>query len=219
MKTIYILKKLGLISVLSLFSFLCISCDGDGSSDGSNANEGEEISNESEEIGNPGESSPPSVANPQPDPSANPESPSADSKEGELIDLIINDSLQQRKQMQINPILSRVARERAEDMASRGYFSHTNPDGKGANILVIDAGYNLPDFYGMLQDDNNIESIAAGFENADETLEQWIGSPGHREHVFGEISFYREQVDFGVGFAADPESPFRFYWVFISARQ
>jgi len=220
-----ILKKFGLISVFFLFCFLFISCDGNGSSDGSNPNGTEETSNETEETSNgtedietPGESGPPSEEPLQTPPLTDFDSISAEDKEATLADLIINESLQQRAQMQIDPILSSVARERAEDMAKRGYFNHTNPDGKGANFLVTAAGYTLPDFYGKLDDSNNIESIAVGYEDADDTLQQWIGSDGHRKHVFGEALFYQEQIDFGVGFAADLDSPFRFYWVFISAR-
>ena len=190
------LKKFGLISVLSLFSFLFISCDGDGSSDGSSPNETEEISQ-----------------TPPPPP------PTADTKEAALTTLIIGSDLQQRTEMKLNGTLAMVARARAEDMANSGYFSHTNLDGNGPNFLVRDAGYILPDSYGMELDSNNIESIAAGYENAGDTLEAWINSPGHRTHVFGEIPFHREQVDFGVGFAVNPESPYVFYWVFISARQ
>jgi len=211
----YVLKKFGLISALSLFSFLFISCDGDGSSDGSSPNETEEISNETEEIGNPGESSPPlqtSQINEF-------DNISVEDREAALTTLIIESALQKRSEMQLNGTLASVARARAEDMANSGYFSHTNLDGNGPNFLVRDAGYILPDSYGMELDSNNIESIAAGYENAGDTLEAWINSPGHRTHVFGEIPFHREQVDFGVGFAANPESPYGFYWVFISARQ
>ena len=102
-------------------------------------------------------------------------------------------------------------------MANSGYFSHTNLDGNGPNSLVREAGYMLPDSYGMELESNNIESIAAGYENAGDTLVAWINSPGHRTHVFGEIPFHREQVDFGVGFAFNPNSEYGFYWVFISA--
>ena len=77
------LKKFGLISVLSLFSFLFISCDGDGSSDGSSPNETEEISQ-----------------TPPPPP------PTADTKEAALTTLIIGSDLQQRTEMQLNGTLA-----------------------------------------------------------------------------------------------------------------
>jgi uncharacterized protein YkwD len=41
-----------------------------------------------------------------------------------------------RARMRPDPILTSVARARAEDMAHRRYFSHVNPDGLGPNFLV-----------------------------------------------------------------------------------
>src|SRR5438552_1645103 len=43
---------------------------------------------------------------------------------------------QRRQWLTCQPILAAVARARAEDMARRGYFGHTNPEGLGPNYLL-----------------------------------------------------------------------------------
>jgi len=125
---------------------------------------------------------------------------------------------QQRPSLACHPILARVARERAEDMARRRYFGHTNPDGFGPNYLVRQAGYVLPSYYGTEPDANNIESIAGGYPTADATWQGWMGSSGHRDHLLGLNAFWAEQIEYGVGYAYDATSPYRHYWVVITAK-
>jgi uncharacterized protein YkwD len=128
-----------------------------------------------------------------------------------------NHILQGRTTMSCNLTLSQVARERAEDMAARSYFGHTNPDGDGPNRLVQEAGYVLPAFYSQGDAGNNIESIVAGYSNLSDAFDAWMDSSGHRAHLLGESSFYANQIEFGVGYAFDPDSPYRHYYVFLSA--
>ena len=47
----------------------------------------------------------------------------------------------------------------------------------------------------------------------------WLGSPGYRRHGLGEIDFYAEQTNYGIGYAFVPGSKYGRYWVFISAAQ
>jgi uncharacterized protein YkwD len=138
-------------------------------------------------------------------------------QEEAVAELMINDPDQNRSHPICNPILAQVARERAKDMAERGYFSHTNPDGDGPNILVREAGYPLPDWYSSNQNSNNVESIGGGYETAAAVWDGWLHSPAHRTHVLAEQPFYAEQEAFGVGYYTDPNSPLKSYWVFISA--
>jgi len=98
------------------------------------------------------------------------------------------------------------------------YFAHTNPDGFGPNYLVHQAGYVLPSYYGTEPDANNIESIAGGYPTAVATWQVWMGSPGHRAHLLGLTAFWVEQIEYGVGYAYDPTSPYRHYWVVITAK-
>lgn len=122
---------------------------------------------------------------------------------------------QQREFLEFDPILAQVARERAMDLAGRHYFSHTNPDGHGANYLVRQAGYVLPDWYPG--DGNNLESIAAGGATAGATWSDWMGSPDHKKHLLGEEEFFAAQTSYGVGYYDDPNAPYRYYWVVITA--
>jgi len=132
-------------------------------------------------------------------------------------DLMINDPTQQRAFMFCDPILAQVAQERAVDMGTRDYFSHTNPDGYGPNYLVQEAGYILPSFYNQTLTGNNIESICAGSSTASEAWNLLMGSDGHRNHLLGVDPFYAAQTDYGIGYAYIPNSTYGHYWVIITA--
>lgn len=133
-------------------------------------------------------------------------------QEQQLATLFVNDPEQHRQNPTRQDILSHVARARAEDMAERNYFSHTDPDGHEANFLVEQADYQLPDYYP--NNGNNIESIGLNFTTAAAAWQAWKDSPGHRVHVLGEDPFYAEQTDYGFGYAARAD---RHYWVVITA--
>lgn len=121
-----------------------------------------------------------------------------------------------RSRMHADPILTAVARARAEDMAKRRYFAHVNPDGMGPNFLVRSAGYSLPSSWSG-RSANFIESIGAGYATAEQAWDGWMNSSSHRTHLLASSSFYRDQTNFGIGSYADPSSPFRRYWVIITA--
>lgn len=77
---------------------------------------------------------------------------SPNAQEERIAVLMTQDPDQKRSSLSYNPILARVARERAADMARRGYFSHVNPDGLGPNFLAAQAGYALPAPYSKAKD-------------------------------------------------------------------
>ncbi|CAN5864010.1 hypothetical protein BH10CHL1_BH10CHL1_35960 [soil metagenome] len=133
-------------------------------------------------------------------------------QEAQLETLFVSDPEQHRQNPTRQDILSQVARARAEDMAQRNYFSHTDPDGHEANFLVEQANYQLPDYYP--NNGNNIESIGLNFTAAADTWQAWKDSPGHRVHVLGEDPFYADQTDYGLGYAEGGGSR---YWVIITA--
>jgi hypothetical protein len=137
-------------------------------------------------------------------------------QEAALADLLVHDPGQTRGPMTLDPILSQVARERAADMANRGYFGHVNPDGQGPNALVAAAGYVLPAWWGNSPTDNFIESIAAGRSVAADTWADLMASTPHRTHLLAIDSFYRNQTSYGVGYATSPGN-YRYYWVIITA--
>src|SRR5687767_12039102 len=87
------------------------------------------------------------------------------SQEERVATLLTNAYDQHRPFVPVDPILPRVARARAIDLARRNYFDHVNPDGHGPNYLVRQAGYSLPATYDQSARGNKIESIAAGDTN------------------------------------------------------
>jgi hypothetical protein len=138
-------------------------------------------------------------------------------QEQQIFSSLKNASGQRRPFVMLDPILCKVARQKAADMASRGYYSHTTPDGYGPNWLVRQAGYTLPDYYDQSAAGNNIESVNAGHASAGDAWSSWMDSSGHRIHLLAQNSFYAEQTSIGVGFVDDPGSEWRYYWVVISA--
>jgi uncharacterized protein YkwD len=122
-----------------------------------------------------------------------------------------------RAMLAIDPVLTAVARERAADMARRRYFSHVNPDGNGPNQLMRGAGYALPESWGKDRARNSVESIGAGYRNADDAWRAWMGSRCHRAHLLATQSFFRDQTNIGIGYYNDATSPYRKYWVVITA--
>lgn len=140
------------------------------------------------------------------------------SQEAEFEALFRTDPNQTRTTIDCDAVLSAVAQLRAQDMADRAYFDHVNPDGIGPNQLVRDAGYQLPSYYSLARDGNNVESIAGGFTSAQDAWDGLMGSPAHRRHLLGEIDFYREQIDIGIGYVYDADSEYKHYWVIITAR-
>lgn len=90
-----------------------------------------------------------------------------------------------------NAALDRAAEDYAALMARTSTFSHTGPDGSSFSDRVRAAGY----------DDPGGENIAQGQTSADEVMDDWMNSPGHRRNIL-DCSFRT----LGVGEAQD-------YWV------
>lgn len=134
-----------------------------------------------------------------------------------MANLIRTNAGQQRIQMIYDPILNMVARAKAKDLIARRYVDHVDPDGYGPNKAAQLAGYVLPEFWGTANDSNYIESLTVGYTTAASAFANWMSSPGHKQHVLGEIGFYAGQTHYGVGYAYDANAPYRAYWVFVSA--
>jgi uncharacterized protein YkwD len=78
----------------------------------------------------------------------------------------------------LDSALTAIARHRAQDMATRLYFSHTAPNGETAFTLLHDAGigYRLAAeniAYGTYPDSQIIQATMNGF----------MASAGHRENI------------------------------------
>lgn len=126
--------------------------------------------------------------------------------------------------LEIHPILTKVAEEKAKDLIENKYFSHTNKKGEGINILIHRAGYTLAPEMIKNKDANYFESISAGMPTGIEqinnlVIDEGIIPPGHRIHLLSMNEFYAECTDIGIGFAEDPKSEFRHYMVVIIAKK
>jgi uncharacterized protein YkwD len=89
----------------------------------------------------------------------------------------------------LNPELNQVAQKYAEEMARRGFFAHSNPEGVDMKWRLKYAKIN----YGWAG-----ENIAMGYEESSEVVTGWMKSPGHRKNIlqpqFGKmgIGFYKK---------------------------
>jgi hypothetical protein len=140
-------------------------------------------------------------------------------REAELAAILVGDPGQRRARMVRNALLDSVARGRARDMAARGYFSHVNPDGIGANTLLEAAGHRLPAHYDHSPAGSNIESAGAGppYARAQTAWRAWMGSPPHRTHLLGLNPTFAAQTEFGIGYVWRPQSREGHYWVVLIA--
>ncbi|MEV7672023.1 sigma-70 family RNA polymerase sigma factor [Streptomyces sp. NPDC088752] len=94
-----------------------------------------------------------------------------------------------------NSLLARAAQGHSDDMAARDFFDHTNPDGAGPGERVTATGYGWST-YG--------ENIAMGQRTAEQVMESWMNSPGHRANILN-CSF----KELGVGLHTGDGGP---YW-------
>ena len=96
-------------------------------------------------------------------------------------------------------LLEQSAQTYAQDMLSRGFFSHVSPTGQTLNDRILQSGYYDP----IILHCNCVtrflvgENLAQGQRTADEVVQDWMQSPTHRS-VLLDPAF----TDTGVGEAA-----------------
>jgi hypothetical protein len=86
----------------------------------------------------------------------------------------------------MNDKLSQAAKDKADNMLSVGYWSHTAPDGATPWQWIKSAGYDYV---------NAGENLARGFNTTESIIQAWLDSQSHRANVLNQD--YTE-----VGFAA-----------------
>ncbi|GEM_PF-5862079 len=114
----------------------------------------------------------------------------------------------------INPLLGQAARLHSEDMSSRNFFTHNNPDGEDPGDRIDRAGYEWK-AYG--------ESLAGGYDSAAEALRELIidfgvADLGHRNHLLSHDSISATLVEVGVGAVVNGSGTYRHYFTIDSAR-
>lgn len=118
----------------------------------------------------------------------------------QLAELFAHDPGQRRVNPTCNPALTMAAQHRADDMQTRRYFNHTDPDGHTPNFWARKFGCNLPSEYPT--EGNQIESIALNYPTAKEAWTGWLQSASHRVHVLGELQFFSDQRLYGFGYSS-----------------
>lgn len=86
-----------------------------------------------------------------------------------------------------NETLQQAAQAKADDMATRKYFSHTTPDGKTPWTFFEAAGYAYQ---------SAGENLAVHFADVEPLQDAWMNSPGHRANIMSP-----KYSEMGVGIA------------------
>ena len=126
-----------------------------------------------------------------------------------LASLIIEDEAQQRTQIQCHPLLAQAAEDKARIMADYGMVRHNL--GGSPNGRLREIGFPLPHYYSGLMG-NQVEAVAGGYSTPSSVWKAFKQSTAHRQHLLGELDFYREQQYIGVGFFKDNSAPHVEYW-------
>ncbi len=101
--------------------------------------------------------------------------------------------------MKLSRTLMDAAAVRAEELTVS--FSHTRPNGESCTSMIEDGAYTVG------------ENIAAGYATPEETVAQWMESPGHRANILNE-----DYTELGVGYFYREDSEYRHYWVQLFRR-
>ena len=88
--------------------------------------------------------------------------------------------------LNLSPQLMAAAQAKANDMATRDYWSHTSPDGRAPWSFLAASGY---------QYQAAGENLAYGFGNAAQTVTGWMNSAEHRANI---LDAAYQDVGFGV---------------------
>jgi uncharacterized protein YkwD len=75
--------------------------------------------------------------------------------------------------LSVNSHLTDAAQEHSDDMSARNYFSHDTPEGVSFDQRIKADGYSQP----------GAENIAEGSTSAQQTMQLWMNSSGHRQNI------------------------------------
>ena len=119
--------------------------------------------------------------------------------ESDVIDLVnLERATQGLHPLNYDHSLAAAARDHSEDMGLLDYFSHTSLDGRTVPDRITAAGYAY-NTYG--------ENIAAGQPTAENVVDSWMSSSGHRANILNP-----NFCDIGVGYAYIAGSTYGHYW-------
>jgi len=98
----------------------------------------------------------------------------------EVLPAVLADLTNQERQTQnlqtltVSPILNKAAEMKATDMATKGYFAHTSPEGKTPWYWLSQVGYSYQ-YAG--------ENLAINFTDSKDVTDAWMASPEHRANI------------------------------------
>ncbi len=101
-----------------------------------------------------------------------------------VLPAVLDDLSNQNRQNQhlavltVNPLLNKVAELKAKDMATKGYFAHTSPDGKAPWYWFNLVGYKY-EYAG--------ENLAVDFTDSQDVTSAWMNSPTHRANIIKNV--------------------------------
>lgn len=120
-------------------------------------------------------------------------------------------NVEARQPLALHPSLMDSAQFHSTEMATEDYFDHQSQvTDQWPNANARAHGYPLLSW--LDDDQNNIESIAAGYGTAAAALQGLIESPGHRTHLLGIDAFFADNIHGGIGYAFDPSATYWYYW-------
>ena len=102
-----------------------------------------------------------------------------------------------------NKKLYQAADVHSRDMAKRDFFDHTGSDGLSSSERVANVGYDWQTV---------AENISAGTDTPEQTIEQWIASPGHCHNIMKNA-----HTEIGMACKIDPLSEYKIYWTLVLA--
>ncbi|MDF2840895.1 MAG: hypothetical protein K0Q99_1667, partial [Clostridia bacterium] len=126
--------------------------------------------------------------------------------ESEVVRLVnIERSKQGLQPLKENWELSRVARYKSADMATKNYFSHTSP--------TYGSPFRMMESFGIKYSSAG-ENIAYGQKTPQQVMTAWMNSPGHRSNI---LSPSYSQI--GVGYATNKSGTAYWTQMFIKPIQ
>jgi uncharacterized protein YkwD len=115
--------------------------------------------------------------------------PELEAVEDEVVDLVNAERVDAGcRPLNVDAKLAQAAQDHSADMAERDYFDHTTPEGLTFAERIVNAGYPTP----------GAENIAVGQQTAEQVMEGWMNSDGHRANILN-----CELTNIGVGFVED----------------
>ena len=98
----------------------------------------------------------------------------------------VNRAKENLSSLKVSPILNEAAQLKANDMADKGYFSHTSPEGITPWYWFNEAGYSF--YYAG-------ENLAVNFVDSKDVVNAWMNSPSHRANM---VNYNFTEIGIGI---------------------